>query len=123
DIVRALAGRYRLVICPADVRVDPPRLLALLREERSGTAEFTPALGRLLLDELEASGADLPDLRQLAFGGEGWRVAQLRRALRLLPGRQIVNTYGLVETTVDNFLLVARDTLPELPDEQLMPIG
>ncbi|MEX8057136.1 AMP-binding protein [Microbacterium sp. 16-032] len=123
DVVRALTGRYRLFICPEEVRLDPARLVALLRKERIDMVELTPAVGALVLNEIEATGLGLPDLRQLAFGGEAWRVAQYRRALRLLPGRRIMNTYGLVETTVDNFVFDPGDALSGVPDEQIMAIG
>ncbi len=86
DVVRALTGRYRLFICPEEVRLDPARLVALLRKERIDMVELTPAVGALVLNEIEATGLGLPDLRQLAFGGEAWRVASTEGHCGCSPG-------------------------------------
>jgi acyl-coenzyme A synthetase/AMP-(fatty) acid ligase len=124
DLWRAVAGRYQLTICPDEVRLAPPALVELLRAARIDMVEMTPAIARFFLEEVESSGTRLAHLRQFTFGGEALRVRDVRRARRALPGCRILNTYGLVETTVDNFCYDAvDDELADQPDEALVPLG
>ena len=89
DWVRALGTGGRLVLCPRDVLLDPPALLALLRAARIRVAEFVPAIIRLLLGHCRATGERLPALRLLIVGSDTWHgseLAALRAWRRRAPG-------------------------------------
>jgi acyl-CoA synthetase (AMP-forming)/AMP-acid ligase II len=55
-------------------------------------------LGRLL-DELERGGETLPALRHLSYGGGRMPRPVVERTMRLLPHVDLVNAYGLTETS------------------------
>src|SRR5204862_148536 len=55
-------------------------------------------LGRIL-DVLESSGEKLPALRHLSYGGGRMPAPVVERALRMLPHVDLVNAYGLTETS------------------------
>lgn len=123
DLLRAVAGRCRLVLCPDERRRDPADVVRLLRDERVDVLDVTPALARVLLAEAAADGRGLPDLRVLVLGGEAWRVAQLREIRASLPACRVFNSYGLVETTVEVVAGELPDDLPGRAPEEVVPLG
>jgi acyl-CoA synthetase (AMP-forming)/AMP-acid ligase II len=62
-----------------------PTMLARITEHLAGAAD--------------GAGADVPTLRSLAYGGAKMPVPVLERAIRLFPGVNFVNAYGLTETS------------------------
>ena len=48
---------------------------------------------------IEATNADVPTLKSLAYGGAKMPIPVLERAIRLFPGVDFVNAYGLTETS------------------------
>ncbi len=103
DWVRALGTGGRLVLCPRDVLLDPPALLALLRTATIRVAEFVPAVIRLLIEYCETVSATLPGLRLLIVGSDHWYGAELDALRRIsLPGTRLLNSYGVAEATIDS---------------------
>ncbi|MEQ1802722.1 MAG: amino acid adenylation domain-containing protein, partial [Gammaproteobacteria bacterium] len=103
DWVRALCTGGRLVLCPRDVLLDPPELLALLRESRTRVAEFVPAVVRLLLGHCRAAGESLPGLRLFIVGSDTWHGSELLDLASLAaPGTRLINSYGVAEATIDS---------------------
>ncbi len=103
DWVRSLGTGGRLVLCPRDVLLDPPALLALLRTGRIRVAEFVPAIIRLLIGHCRASGGQLPELRLLIVGSDTWHDSELAALRRVTaPGTRLINSYGVAEATVDS---------------------
>ncbi|MEV4112097.1 amino acid adenylation domain-containing protein [Nonomuraea sp. NPDC049695] len=122
DLLRCLLSGGELVVCPSDVRLDPPALADLIEARGIAFAEFTPTLLGLLVEYLEAAGRRLPGLRTLALGGEPWLVETYHRLSKLLPNATIVNTYGLAETTIDNLAHFGPPPAGAAPGE-FMPLG
>jgi fatty-acyl-CoA synthase len=54
---------------------------------------------RRILDVVERDGSGLPSLRSLAYGGGPMPRPVVERALALLPAVDLVNAYGLTETS------------------------
>ncbi|MDH5254635.1 MAG: amino acid adenylation domain-containing protein, partial [Gammaproteobacteria bacterium] len=120
DWVRALGTGGRLVLCPRDVLLDPPALLALLRARRIRVAEFVPAIIRLLLGHCRAGGGRLPELRLLIVGSDTWHGSELAVLRRVTaPGTRLINSYGVAEATIDSTWFEAGAADPEGP----VPIG
>lgn len=67
--------------------------------ERVTHAMVVPTMLGRILDELEARGEQLPTLRHLSYGGGRMPATVVERALRLLPHVDLVNAYGLTETS------------------------
>jgi fatty-acyl-CoA synthase len=69
------------------------------RAERITHAMVVPTMLGRILDVLQTSGQDLPQLRHLSYGGGRMPMQTIERALHLLPQVNFVNAYGLTETS------------------------
>lgn len=96
----------RIVYLPA---FDPEAWVRLARDEEITHAMIVPTMLARILDALEASGAKLPHLRHLSYGGGRMPLPVIRRALELMPGVGFVNAYGLTETSSTIALLGPED--------------
>ncbi|WP_031470137.1 non-ribosomal peptide synthetase [Sciscionella sediminilitoris] len=94
-------GGRLVIVSPTDSR-DPERFHRLLARERVTVLNQTPA-AFAELDRVDArrSGEDELALRYVVFGGEALDLASLRPWLDRHPdGPELVNMYGITETTV-----------------------
>jgi len=89
------AGR-RIVYVP---QFDPKDWVELADREAITHAMVVPTMLGRVLDAVEESGAALPALRHLSYGGGRMPVPTIERAMQLLPGAGFVNAYGLTETS------------------------
>jgi len=89
------AGR-KMVYLP---NFDAQEWVRLINVENVTTATVVPTMLARIVTVLEAGGAELPSLRNLAYGGSKVGLPLVRRALELLPGVGFVNAYGLTETS------------------------
>jgi amino acid adenylation domain-containing protein len=97
-----------LVVCPPELLGDPAALLGFLRRRRVESADFVPAVLRLVMDHLEAAGERLDFLRFLIVGSDAWRVDEYERARGLCgPDVHLLNAYGVTEATIDTTFLEA----------------
>jgi len=90
------SGR-RIVQLP---RFDPHEWLRLVREERITNAFVVPTMLARIVEALEGeSDAGVPSLRALSYGGGKMPLPIIERAVRLFPGVDFTNAYGLTETS------------------------
>jgi amino acid adenylation domain-containing protein len=91
----------RLVVCPHWTTRSPQQLAELLVDERVTVMNATPSLFMTALGDLLAVADDL-HLRVVVFGGEALRPHGLRPWFERFGARgpQLVNMYGITETTV-----------------------
>ena len=74
--------------------------LELAREEHVTNAFVVPTMLARVVDALEGrESADLPHLRALSYGGGKMPQPVIERAMRLFPGVDFANAYGLTETS------------------------
>ncbi|MFI1464903.1 class I adenylate-forming enzyme family protein [Nocardia carnea] len=78
---------------------DPREWIRLVETERVTTATVVPTMLDRIISALKATGAGLPTLRTLAYGGSKVALPLVRTALELLPDVGFVNAYGLTETS------------------------
>jgi acyl-CoA synthetase (AMP-forming)/AMP-acid ligase II len=72
----------------------------LAAREQVTHAMIVPTMLDRILDEVEARGdGTLASLRNLSYGGGPMPLPVIERAMRLLPGTDFVNAYGLTETS------------------------
>ena len=103
DLVRGLCSGGTLVIAPHDMLFSPDQLYALMMRERVDAAEFVPVVMRDVFAYLEQTGQDLSFLRLLAVGSDTWYGHEYQKARRFCgPRTQVVNSYGLTESTIDS---------------------
>ena len=78
---------------------EPEAWVRTVQRESVTHAMVVPTMLRRILDVVEQDGGGLPSLRSLAYGGGPMPHAVVERALSLLPGVDLVNAYGLTETS------------------------
>ncbi|MEU5755895.1 AMP-binding protein [Streptomyces sp. NPDC047829] len=72
--------------------------LATVRREGVSHAMVVPTMLARVTEELGDARADVPTLRNLAYGGARCPIPVVERALRQFPDTGFVNAYGLTET-------------------------
>ena len=101
DLFATLSTGSTLVMAGERDRLDPFRLLTLMREQRIERA-FLPYRAVAAMAEAHAGGGDLPDaLRDLMSGGEAMTIGPaLRQLFAALPDAVLHNEYGPTEACV-----------------------
>jgi len=79
------------------------------RAEKVSHAFVVPTMLARIVDALEREGARVPSLRALSYGGGKMPLPVIERAMRLLPGVDFTNAYGLTETSSTLSLLGPED--------------
>ena len=95
-VLTSVYGGRRMVQLPA---FSPEAWVELARSERVTHAMVVPTMLGRILDVVEADGQGLPSLRHLSYGGGRMPSTVVARALHLLPHVDLVNAYGLTETS------------------------
>lgn len=95
-VLTSVYNGRRMVQLPA---FSPEGWVELARSERITHAMVVPTMLGRILDVVEADGQGLPALRHLSYGGGRMPGTVVERALRLLPEVDLVNAYGLTETS------------------------
>ncbi|WP_458121519.1 non-ribosomal peptide synthase/polyketide synthase [Paenibacillus sp. Z6-24] len=89
-----------LVIVPAMTAKSPEQFLQLLKDRQVTVLNQTPTyFYQLMQEELGHTGSDL-GLRMIIFGGEALSPALLGEWRSRYPHVQLINMYGITETTV-----------------------
>jgi long-chain acyl-CoA synthetase len=81
---------------------DAAEWLRLVAEEGVTSAFVVPTMLTRIIEEIDTSGLDpkaLSSLKSLAYGGGKMPVPVIERALKLFPGVNFTNAYGLTETS------------------------
>ena len=78
-------------------------------EEKISHAMLVPTMLGRILDVLEQRKQTLPALKHLSYGGGRMPATVIERALKLLPGADFVNAYGLTETSSTIAILGPQD--------------
>ncbi len=88
---------------------DPERWVRTVQEQAVTHAMVVPTMLGRILDVVEADGRGLGSLRAVSYGGGPMPQPTVERALRVLPGIDLVNAYGLTETSSTISLLGPED--------------
>jgi acyl-CoA synthetase (AMP-forming)/AMP-acid ligase II len=106
----AVYGGRRLVQLPA---FDPQSWVDLARRESITHAMTVPTMLARILDVIDpdvgGDGLGAPSLRHLSYGGGRMPMPVIERAMRLFPGADFVNAYGLTETSSSIAVLTPED--------------
>ncbi len=122
DLTRALWSGARLVLCPQEFLLDPPRLYRLMCEGPTDCGDFVPAVMRGLAQYLEETGRSLDFMRVMAVGSDSFYGSEYA-TFRRVAGREtrVLNSYGVTEATVDNTFYEGDPA--NLPPGGIVPIG
>ncbi|EFM11229.1 amino acid adenylation domain protein [Paenibacillus curdlanolyticus YK9] len=99
EMYGALLYGGKLVIVPALMARSPQQFRQLLLEEQVTILNQTPTSFYQIIQEDEAAEGRL-SLRQVIFGGEALSPYALRNWRAKYPSTQLINMYGITETTV-----------------------
>jgi acyl-CoA synthetase (AMP-forming)/AMP-acid ligase II len=94
-LTNIFAGR-RIVYLDA---FTPAAWLDTVRTEQITHAMVVPTMLARIVEALGGQPADVPSLRTLSYGGSRIAAATILQALKLFPGTDFVNAYGLTETS------------------------
>ncbi|MCZ8521907.1 MULTISPECIES: non-ribosomal peptide synthetase [Paenibacillus] len=100
EMYGALLYGGRLVVVPALTAKNPAQFLQLLKEQQVTILNQTPTYFYQLLREALAEEGTPLQLRQVIFGGEALSPQLLREWRSRYPAVQLINMYGITETTV-----------------------
>jgi amino acid adenylation domain-containing protein len=105
DLIRALAFGGTLVLLDQNVLLDPKKLLTEINERRIDFAEFVPSVWLKLAQQVSRSGVSATGLSWAVTGAEAVSMQDLGRISAILgKNTTLINSYGITETTIDNFL-------------------
>jgi amino acid adenylation domain-containing protein len=122
EIWGALLHGGALVVVPPLARRHPAGLLDLMARHGVTVLNQTPSAFRNLLAVLEQSPDAVPaSLRLVVFGGERLDVETVGPFLHRHPGVELVNMYGITETTVH--VTYRPITAADLAEPAISPIG
>jgi len=122
DFARAWLSGGELVICPNEVKMDPPSLYALLKTHDITIFESTPALIVPLMQHIYEKQLDISHMRLLILGADSCSMEDFRRLLgRFGSQMRIINSYGVTEACIDSSYF--EQPLDMLPDLGTVPIG
>ncbi len=105
-ILSSLYGGRRIVYLPA---FDAAEWVRTATEERITHAMVVPTMLGRILQAVEDAGAEPPALRHLSYGGGRMPLELVERTLRDLPHVDLVNAYGLTETSSTIAMLTPDD--------------
>lgn len=95
-VLTAIYGGRRLMYLSA---FTPEAWVDAAVAEKITHAMVVPTMLGRILDVLEARGQSLPHFRALSYGGGRMPLPVVERAMRILPHVDLVNAYGLTETS------------------------
>jgi amino acid adenylation domain-containing protein len=123
DLIRSLLAGAKLVLCPIEIVIDPPRLYELTIREGVDAAEFVPATATLLFEYVDREHKRLDHMRLVIVSSEAWRNEKYRFFKGLCgPSTRLINAYGLTEATIDSTWFEPADDAELLPG-RFVPIG
>jgi acyl-CoA synthetase (AMP-forming)/AMP-acid ligase II len=105
-VLSSLYSGRRIMYLPT---FDAAEWVLVATSERITHAMVVPTMLGRILDEVESSGAAPPALRHLSYGGGRMPLELVERTLRDLPGVDLVNAYGLTETSSTIAMLTPDD--------------
>ncbi|QXV63861.1 amino acid adenylation domain-containing protein [Mucilaginibacter sp. 21P] len=123
DLCRALLNGGEMVICPADMRVDPEALYNLITKHGITILESTPSLIIPFTNYIIENGLQLSILKVLILGSETCLLQDYHKLLKYFGDQlRIINSYGTTETTIDASYFEEKHEA-NLPETSTTPIG
>ncbi len=124
DIIRALGSGAQLVICPAEIVLQPEKLYERLISNAINVAEFTPTVLRKLIAYLEQKDLNLHFMRLLICGSDNWSLKEYKHFKSFLNSNaRLINSYGTTEASIDSAYFELNDQTKAFDERLSVPIG
>jgi amino acid adenylation domain-containing protein len=101
QLLSALLVGGRTLIVEQDAILDAARFVDTIAAGRVAVLQVVPSYLEVVLSYLEHHHRTLPDLRCVSATGEALKTELAQRFFSVLPGKILVNAYGLTETSDD----------------------
>ncbi|WP_326734604.1 non-ribosomal peptide synthetase [Streptomyces sp. NBC_01022] len=119
QLLSALLAGGRTMLVGQEAVLDVRRFVDTLAEGRAGVLQVVPSYLDAVLAFLERHPRELPRLRCVSVTGEALKKGLVQRWFATFPGIELVNAYGLTETSDDTNHAV----MDRVPDTECVPIG
>lgn len=128
DFIRAFGSGGNLVICQKETFAQPDLLYQLIQDQKIHCAEFVPAIFRPLAKYLQANELKLDCIDVLIVASDSWYQGESQSFAELIrPDAKLINSYGMVEATIDSTWFIANSNGQDQPGalsvKQSVPIG
>jgi amino acid adenylation domain-containing protein/thioester reductase-like protein len=111
------------LLLPGPGPIAPTDLIHYLAAQRATIADLAPAYWHQLAAAAHAGGGDLGSLRLLITGGDQADPEDCRALARLARAGQLVNAYGLTETTITSATFRVTDDILRARAGARIPVG
>ncbi|MEQ9404970.1 MAG: amino acid adenylation domain-containing protein, partial [Cyclobacteriaceae bacterium] len=100
EMYGALLNGGKLILISKEESRDPRKFLKILNQEKVTVLNLTPTVFGSLMDEVMEMKFDQLSIKQVIFGGEKLMPGKIQSWLEEYPEIQMINMYGVTETTV-----------------------
>ena len=115
----ALLVGGRTLLVEQEVILDVERFVDTIVDGRVAVLQVVPSYLEVVLSYLEQHPRELPDLRCVSVTGEALKTELVQRWFAAQPGINLVNAYGLTETSDDT----NHEVMDRAPDGDRVPLG
>src|SRR5881394_3542656 len=119
QLVSALLVGGRTLIIEQEAILDAKRFISRIVDGRANVVQVVPSYLEVLLACLAQDPRELPDLRCVSVTGEALKKELAERWFAAQPGINLVNAYGLTETSDDT----NHEVMVRVPDRARVPLG
>ncbi|MEU9198496.1 amino acid adenylation domain-containing protein [Streptomyces sp. NPDC048332] len=119
QLLSALLTGGRTLLVGQEAILDVRRFIDTLTDGRVGVLQVVPSYLDAVLAFLERHPRELPRLRCVSVTGEALKKGLVRRWFATVPGTELVNAYGLTETSDDTNHAV----MDRVPETDSVPLG
>ncbi|MFD4137603.1 amino acid adenylation domain-containing protein [Streptomyces sp. NPDC058572] len=119
QLLSALLVGGRTLLVEQEVILDVERFIDKIIDGRVAVLQVVPSYLDVVLSCLEQHPRELPDLRCVSVTGEALKKELIQRWFTAEPRIQLVNAYGLTETSDDT----NHEVMDRVPDGDRVPLG
>jgi amino acid adenylation domain-containing protein len=119
QLVSALLVGGQTLLVEQEVILDVRRFVDKLVDARVAVLQVVPSYLEVVLSYLERHPRELPHLRCVSVTGEALKRELTQRWFAAKPGIELVNAYGLTETSDDT----NHEVMDRVPDSERVPLG
>jgi len=101
DFCRSLLTGGKMIICPAETRLDWESLYALLTLHQVSIFEATPGVILPFMEHVYATGKSVAFLKTLIVGSDSFDINSFRTLQERFKNISIINSYGVTEAAID----------------------